>query len=382
MPPPFIVKCPQPRFLGLVVSLLAATPLQASIRLQAAPTVRDSSGVRIVDHGTLHAALAPFRIVDSAVLDLGGLRADPREEIYSRIPFLIARPLSDGRWVIADRSALKVFDSRGRYIRTIGGPGAGPGEFRQVRDACIAPGDTIVGVALEGRLVVFDSSGAHVRTTVIPGQFRRDPCFSDGSVIVGRDAGIANPPQGVSQDRLHWVRWDGSERGSFGPVPVESMDRSVPQLANVVARGERVYVGNGVDTEYRVYSNRGALLLIVRWRATRIRVTTEMRAAAIRGGYRASPVAREFMPAYFLIRVGTDHSVWVQDNVAGAAGWRWFTVFDRNGALVGRVVLPTALSDLTNGRVELLWAERDRVVLGWRDSDGAPHLTVHALIGR
>jgi hypothetical protein len=74
---------------------------------------------------------------------------------------------SDGRYIAAVRNAqdheVIVYDSGGRFLRTVSRFGSGPGEFRSVQDLHITPGDSLV-VAHDGYISVFDSAGTFVRT--------------------------------------------------------------------------------------------------------------------------------------------------------------------------------------------------------------------------
>jgi hypothetical protein len=86
---------------------------------------------------------------------------------------------SDGRIVIADLQGrhLKVFTPQGQYERTIGGPGGGPGEFGiQGLQVVIAPGDT---------LVVSDLGNQRVSLFLLDGTFVRSfgQSFGDGFAI-------------------------------------------------------------------------------------------------------------------------------------------------------------------------------------------------------
>ncbi|MEX2611819.1 MAG: hypothetical protein WEA24_17990 [Gemmatimonadota bacterium] len=79
---------------------------------------------------------------------------------------------SRGRfWVVADGDPVKVFDSEGRFLRTVGGFGGGPGEYRSTRSATVV-GDSVVilDTRLPRRLSVFDGDFDFVRSIVL-----RDP---------------------------------------------------------------------------------------------------------------------------------------------------------------------------------------------------------------
>lgn len=362
-----------------VVSLTAMTAVAPAAGAQESGRVRDSMGLRIIEHGELRRP-APFKIAEQPLVDFGGLRTVPSEEVDPRNPMLVARPLSDGRWVVVDWMMLRVFDGRARYIRTIGRPGRGPGELGQVRDICITAGDTIITLGLmDRRLAVFDSSGTPVSTTDFPyARMGADACLGDGTILVRGPAvptGEANDEQVAQVDR---VRWDGTPVAPFGLLPAEGLDGMVGVSANIAASGDRVYVGNGNTPEYRVYSGFGKLVQIVRWRARLRRVSPSWREGLMRSGrYMPGPVQREFLPFYDTIRPAAGNAVWVQDyEIPGAS--RGYSVFDADGGFVGRV---EALAGTSRGG-GVGWVGVDRILLTWRDDDGAPHLTLHRIVAR
>lgn len=70
-----------------------------------------------------------------------------------------------GRVYVADRKPMmvKVFDSTGAFVRTIGREGAGPGEFR-VAFIAVRGGNLVVQDPMNARTSVFDTSGAYLRS--------------------------------------------------------------------------------------------------------------------------------------------------------------------------------------------------------------------------
>lgn len=368
-----------PLFLGL--------GLPASSVAQQGLAVRDSAGVRIVEHRELGRAPAPFRVGDRPWLDLAGLRDDPREEIDPRNPFLVARPLTDGRWVVVDRTALKIFDHVGRHVRTIGRSGSGPGEFHQLRDVCVGPGDTLSAVTFsERRISTFDSAGNHVRTTMVDGLFGRDPCFPDGTLLLrgpGTTApGSRLPPrQAALLDRVtpvDRIRWNGEVVAHLGLMPDESFDQTFTTVPSIAAAGDRILVGTGAEPEIRVYDTSGALVQVVRWQVERTRITPDMRRSAIERGYPGGPVASGHLPVYFVIVPAPEGAIWVREYPGVPPRQVGYMVFDRVGQFTGWVHPPT----LSRRPVEVVWVGRDRVLLAWRDEDGGPHLTLHPLTAR
>ncbi|GEM_PF-3514729 len=131
-------------------------------------SVRDSAGVSIV---TINA--------DPATLPLRSLELEPLRVIEGGadgIPDFVnlgaVRWLSNRWTLVADWGAdvMHLFDSNGSLIRTVGRPGDGPGEFREVRSVTVLPGDTAVVYDHPHRRVeVFGPEGEYVRTVRMPG---------------------------------------------------------------------------------------------------------------------------------------------------------------------------------------------------------------------
>jgi hypothetical protein len=79
--------------------------------------------------------------------------------------------LGDGRIVVANAGAreIRYYDARGRYLRTSGRQGGGPGEFRYLRKIYRHTADSLLAAdwSVE-RLSLFDPSGEFVRTVPAP----------------------------------------------------------------------------------------------------------------------------------------------------------------------------------------------------------------------
>lgn len=80
-------------------------------------------------------------------------------------PGYVAAMDGEGRTYVVDEPpvAIKVFDSTGTFVRTIGRNGEGPGEYRQPRIA-IHRGEVYVEDSRLRRISVFDTSGTFIRS--------------------------------------------------------------------------------------------------------------------------------------------------------------------------------------------------------------------------
>ena len=390
------------RTLALAVASIA-TGTSASGQTPPAPRIRDSAGVRIVEHAAIRNAPAAFTIADRPSLDLGGLRNNPDAEFNSGAPFLTAKRLSDGRVVTTDNSSLKIFDRDGKFVRNVGRKGSGPGEFNQVLDVCVAPGDTLIAVPYSApRIVVFDSAGRHVRTLATAGYPGSDPCFADGSVLFRTHTEV-NPATTMPRElaaafdrRVTVTRYPPSAMPSaiVGQFPSGNESATFSTKGNIVVRHDSIYAGNGEAASVAVYSAAGTLARVIRWNDPRTPITdgvldekglssVPMNAsasviAALKRRARARPHQAN-VPAYWAIKVDAAGRIWIQDypfRHTRPYGW---TVFDGAGRLLGRVALPH-IAAAESRTIELVDIGNDFVVLCWRDkADGAAHISFHAL---
>jgi hypothetical protein len=255
--------------------------------------VRDSSGVTIVTNSAVKDLPEAFRISPIPMLDLGGNRGQPDQELDPQGPFHNAARMSDGRFVAVSNHDLKMYGQEGEFIRTIGRQGEGPGEFGQVRSVCIATGDTVVAVHYSRPSIsVFTPDGEHVRTlNVNEGYVNGSGCFADGSVLVVADLRARHdsdlpPDEARTLDRVMTVRRiaiDGTDLGTLGDFPAGTVDLAFQTIANVIPHAGDVYVGDGRLPEFHVHSSAGTLKRITRWTEPLVPVTTEMIDERIRG---------------------------------------------------------------------------------------------------
>lgn len=106
-------------------------------------TVRDSAGVEVVVNpatGTWTSTTA-WRLEEE--LRIGAAQGDSLREFGRVVSIAVG---GSGRIHVLDRHAqhIRVFDAAGRYVRTIGRGGGGPGELAGPSTVLIGPGDTIL----------------------------------------------------------------------------------------------------------------------------------------------------------------------------------------------------------------------------------------------
>lgn len=179
---------------------------------------------------------------------------------------------SRGRFFLrhdASGEQILVFGSDGALLRTLGGSGEGPGEFRFVMTLALGRGDTLHAFDAElARETVFSPSLDLVRTRRLPGRVRQVVLLDDDRAVV--QAGIPTSERiGLP---LHLLGRDRTVVRSFG---AEAEDRTVrPDMpilglrALAGARGGRVWSAFVNEYEIELWDTAGRKQLEVVRRPT------------------------------------------------------------------------------------------------------------------
>lgn len=136
-------------------------PQPAAPGLEAATTVEDSAGIRIVTT-SVTPDTPHWRVPPEPELELGAVEGDA-VYLFQRPEF--AARLENGNVVVADFGSgqLRFFGPDGSHLRSVGGKGQGPGEFREFNGVVRTPGDTLVVYDVRNRRVTrIGPSGARV----------------------------------------------------------------------------------------------------------------------------------------------------------------------------------------------------------------------------
>lgn len=126
--------------------------------------VLDSVGVRIVTYDLGAVDVPPVARVGDHDLEIG-LLDGPGEYAFSGVVDLVV--LDGGGLLISDRATpeLRLFDGAGRYVRSLGQRGEGPGEFVSPPTVAGVSGDTVFAWdGRTGRVTVFRQDGQLVES--------------------------------------------------------------------------------------------------------------------------------------------------------------------------------------------------------------------------
>jgi streptogramin lyase len=307
-----------------------------------------------------------------------------------------------GRMYVLDAQAaqLRVFEADGRHVRSVGGPGAGPGELRQPLGMAMAPDGALWVVdSGNGRFTVFDTSGAP-RTTVRrasglamapwPGRFDRQGRLWDVAMGAG---GITGPPALVRTDpasgrtqRVDLPRFTpASFDASNGPVSVSAPVPYTPDLVWTLDAEGRVWSGVSDRYRLRLHDAEGDTLRVVERAARPVEVTgaerdsvpAQLKWFTDQGGRVDLSRVPKHKPAFVSVRTDDLGWLWVRPSLPAAERSAAFDVFDPEGRYQGRLALPVAHED----RMPLV-IRGDRIYAVVLSDAGVPQVVRFRIQGR
>jgi hypothetical protein len=172
-----------------------------------AVTRSDSAGILLVESGKASWQVEPWRL-EGPTISIGS--ADGPEESQLHRVRAVAR-LSDGRIVLANSGSaeLRVYGPDGRWLRSIGREGDGPGEFRLLRSFQLVAPDTLIAFdPSSSRVTVFTADGGLVSSKGVsaPGEAVQPP---DHKLSDGRWLNImpSTEVEGYQRRRNNFVAW-------------------------------------------------------------------------------------------------------------------------------------------------------------------------------
>jgi len=344
---------------------------------------RDSLGVEIVENAGAAWPAGLGWSLSAAPLVTIGVEEGDSNYVLDRV--VAAVRLSDGRIVVANglSNQLRYFDTAGRFLRTVGRKGQGPGEFNGLSWVGRLGGDSLlVWDRANARVSVVGPDGTFVRSFPIrrpgPASLTMSPTVLEllpGGELLASVRSATPPSPGLSRDSTLYLRYglDGLPADTIGRFPdreyytemsrradgvVAGISRSpVPFTVapSVAAAPEGLYFGVGATYEIGLYSGNGALKRIIRVARPSVPLTADRIAE-----YRAQRLAaapneevRRFQeraleqmpfpqraPAYSGFVVDEERNLWVLDYASRGDSVRQLTVFNPKGALLGAVRTP------------------------------------------
>jgi sugar lactone lactonase YvrE len=239
--------------------------------VSSAQKIETANGVRLVHNEKSGGWGSHPKVGIEMVRTIGGLDAD--ENLSFRSPYDIARD-SAGNLYILDMGNRRIqkLSSEGKFIKTIGRPGQGPGEFQAPFSLDVDGKDLIFVCDALNRLVqVFEADGRPIRSIKLAEsgifQIRRLP---SGLIVKGGEPNLRDLLKNPKKipPLLELIDLNGNVKKSFGEA-TDYKDSLVNSTANKFALetdGEgNIYLGFWYQNRIDKYSPEGALL----WRADR-----------------------------------------------------------------------------------------------------------------
>lgn len=333
-----------------------------------------------------------WHLSDEPVMQVGVGR-EQRDYQFHEIVGLVR--LSDGRIVVANAgtSEVRFYDHAGRHLFNAGGPGNGPGEFRELASLDVLPADTLVIFDSGNRRIsLFDPTGGFIRSWTVESlgrgvfpshasglddrsmlvfYFRGHMPGDPGGVIRFSAPVVRYSPEGEMLNEVtdipgdEWYRWDAGNTLMFLPFGEKS-------LAKV--GGTRLYVGNGQTSEFWVYGPDGQQVDrisvplqpipvtsddIGRYETEALEGITDPNSRARRERLHATLPYPDSMPAFASLVVDDTGDLWVEAYRPDSEGVPRWSVIDTTGQLIAEIEMPQGF--------EPAWIDQDLVLGVLRD---------------
>lgn len=304
-----------------------------------AQQVRDSAGIRIVSYARADAPEQRWALDATPMLQIGGT-TDEGPSAFADIMGVVR--LGDGRIAVANQrpSEIRLFDASGRFLRSLGRNGQGPGEFNLILWRLLRSADTLIGIDNSMRAQVFDPLGELRRSLprARPPASRGNPARlafdADGSAVV---QAVELTSQTTAPDADVFLRITrespDAERHveilrllSYRPIAVRG---AAPRFevygprGAVVASGTRICSGYTAVLALTCHDREGRPVIVIRRAVAPREITEEDRV--------------HFREAYLAANKGTDPRV-----IASIKESNRLTQFANRAPAFGRMVLATS----------------------------------------
>ena len=349
--------------------------------------VRDSAGIRIVETSDPHRVPAAFTISDQPLFVVGQMEGEP-QYLLSRVVGAMA--LSGGSTVVANggTNELRFYDSKGKWQKSEGREGGGPGEYEYLRalGRCRAGG--FVAFDLHWQLNAYDLTGKFQEKSALRAPDGISPynlaCDERGHIAI---LGWGHPTQAIpigfytARDRLVLASGDGTITKDFGQRLVSerigtehgSMPHPAGRATLFAIQNDVLYVGSGERFELELYDLNGALHTLVHGPAVLLKTTDSLKnaytewalsrvSAERRPAYRNDMAKWEWpaaLPAYTKLVVDDYGIAWLRAFELDPRKPETWSLLDPDRGYLGDVALGPGVSLLEAGRDYLLVLRRD-----------------------
>lgn len=330
--------------------------------------VRTVDGVTIVSNGKKPVKVkgqpASFSLQEELVIG----QADDPEKSFSEVTALA---VDDRGMVFAldfKDQKVKVFDSTGRYIHSIGKPGQGPGELGMATGLLFnADGMLLVEDATNRRLAVFKPTG----------EFVKNISFSERlglvNMVMDNQGNILGRELGVEQDKAKMFyeikKYDTELKPLFVldriefplPIPGSGNKFNIFEMISIYQFGPegRIYYGRNQTYEIKIHSPEGKPLRTISRDYDRIKLTQKdideimekVPAAASGINLKGMYSFPEFFPPFQNFILDEQGRIYVRTYEKGKnKGEYWIDVFDPEGRFIAQFISKADLRLIRDGK--------------------------------
>jgi len=351
-------------------------------------TYRDSAGVRVVESDApIWDSESAWRVEEAPVVDL--TRSGTGDMHFFSLVRDVLR-VGEDRLVVADggSSELRVYDASGRFLRSFGGRGDGPGEFGFIDSLVLLRDGRFVAqdLAPGGRGAEFEVESGWTASFQRPQGVYPLTQPAPSSFIWGMEESWVDRTVGSELQRppvtLVRLSDDRRSRETIVTVPGDEVlltptADAIPLMGrqtHLVPAGDGdIVIGLAEDLSYsKIDGHSGTVSLIARVGSVSLDVSKEELDVERRTrlGPNPSPTVRQIMadlpepsrkPAYQRLLVDTEGNVWAGEFL-GLARWhdsqKWY-VWDPSGVWLGIVETPPAFELVRVGSDEVFGFRRD-----------------------
>jgi hypothetical protein len=303
--------------------------------------------------------------------------------------------LADGRIAVGDGGSgqVRVFGTRGEFIASVGRPGAGPEEFRRMTKLVPFTADSLaVFDAGNRRLSVLGPNGAFARVVSMkPVGVGADlvGVLDSGSFVFSAPRPVP-PRDGLARDSVLYllVSRVGATVDTLGVTPGGQLFQRMngPNVTRLTvpfgpapvasAGGNSVFVGTTDEYVIRQYRPGRASPRLIRRRVTPQPFSDAHFNEFLENFPQYRSALQEIprpahLPVFSYFVADHAGNLWVQDHQAPGADRTPWTVFDREGALLGFVSLPASFRPTDIGSDYMLGV--------WTNELGVEHVRLYPI---
>jgi DNA-binding beta-propeller fold protein YncE len=345
---------PKLRSLFVTVPLLCALTVVTCKRQRALEwrgTITEKDGVLIVENPREPLFADPgINVVQDLTI---GQQSDKPEYMFAQIRDIEVDAQGNIYAVESKEKNVRVFDRKGAYLRSIGGPGQGPGEFNEPADVHVnSAGEVIVTDGASRSVKFFSSDGTYLRQYLLKTSY---PILIDhGAQDVFYIMDFSMQPPGFKLSRLDIRAGESSPLASWAMPMPDPKRASIfdPIMSFAVMPDDRLLYGCPTEGyEIRVFSPNGRLERRILKDWDRRPITAEEKEALINEVKKRAPSGPvhlefpEYHPPYRVVRSDDSGRIIVHAYSKFAADPSQktesrFDIFDREGRYLARFGYP------------------------------------------